>query len=87
MEASEREELLDAMSFVAFKEAADRLSEEGNDVLRMLDVATASWGIPAEEAYSEAAGVDSLSEREQMIIHAYVARQTLINHFRNEEAE
>jgi hypothetical protein len=40
MEGWEKEELLDAMSFVAFKEAADRLSDQGNEVLRMLDVAT-----------------------------------------------
>jgi hypothetical protein len=29
MEGWERQELLDAMSFVAFEEAADRLSEQG----------------------------------------------------------
>ena len=85
MEGWQREELLDAMSFVAFKEAADRLSEQGNEVLRMLDVATSEWAIPAEEAFSEATGIDSLSKRDQMIITAYIARETLINSFRQEE--
>jgi hypothetical protein len=75
------EELLDAMSFVAFKEAADRLSEQGNDVLSMLDVATNEWAVPAEEAFSEATGIDSLSKRVQMIITAYIARETLIDSF------
>lgn len=87
MEEWEREELLDAMSYVAFKEAADRLSEDGNEVLRMLDAATHEWAIPADEAFSEAAGMDSLSKREQMIIIAYIARETLINSFRQEEDE
>jgi hypothetical protein len=73
------------MSFVAFKEATDRLGEEGNEVLSMLDVATNKWAIPAEEAFSEATGIDSLSKRDQMVITAYIARETLINSFRQEE--
>jgi hypothetical protein len=74
LEGWQREELPDAMSFVAFEEAADRLSEEGNEVLRMLDVATNEWAIPAEETFSEATGIDSLPKRDQMIIAAYIAR-------------
>jgi hypothetical protein len=51
MEAWERGEMLDAMSFAAFKEAADQRSEEGKEVLRMLEAATTTtWGLPAEEA-------------------------------------
>jgi hypothetical protein len=84
MEEWQRQELLDAMSFVAFKEATDRLSEQGNEVLSMLDVATKEWAIPADEAFSEAAGIDSLSKRDQMIITAYIARETLISRFRQE---
>jgi hypothetical protein len=57
MEGWERDELLDAMSFVAFKEAAGRLGEQGNEVLSMLGVATNKWAIPAEEAFSEATGI------------------------------
>jgi hypothetical protein len=74
MEGWHRDEPLNAMSFVAFKEAADSLSEEGNEVLRMLDVATNEWAIPVEEAFSEATGIDSLSKRDQLIITAYIAR-------------
>jgi hypothetical protein len=85
LEGWEREELLDAMSFAAFKEASDRLSEEGNEILGMLDTATTVWEIPAPEAFDEAAGVDKLSEREQMIIFAYIARESLIDSFRQEE--
>jgi hypothetical protein len=85
MKGWQRDELLDAMSFVAFKEAADRLSEQGNEVLRMLDAAKKKWAIPLDEAFSEATGIDGLSKRDQIIITAYIARETLINLFRQEE--
>jgi hypothetical protein len=85
MEEWEKQALLDGMSFAAFQEASDRLSEEGKEVLRMLDAATTTWDIPPVDAFDEAAGVDGLSEREQMIIFAYIARESLIDSFRQEE--
>jgi hypothetical protein len=87
VERRETEDLLDAMSYVAFKEASDRLSEEGKEVLRMLDAATTTWEIPAPDALGEAAGVDRLPEKEQMIIFSYIARESLIDSFREEEEE
>jgi hypothetical protein len=53
----------------------------------MLDEATTTWEIPAPEAFGEAAGVDRLSEREQMVILAYIARVSLIDSFRQEGDE
>lgn len=79
----ERDALLDAMSLAAYTTAAKNLSRPGREALSRLDSARkAAEHSNALDAYVEANGTASLSERDKSVIEAYLARRTLIEHFR-----
>ncbi len=78
------QELLFAMSIATREEALERLSDEGRELLGMIeDVARASE-ISVLDAWVEARATATLSEREKDVLMAYVARMTLIEHFERE---
>jgi hypothetical protein len=79
----ERDALLDAMSLAAYTTATTNLSGPGRAALRRLDSARkAAKHSNVLDAYVEANGTASLSERDKSVIEAYLARRTLIEHFR-----
>jgi hypothetical protein len=78
------QELLFAMSLGAREEATRRLSEEGRDVLEMIDLVSRTNGLSVVEAWAEARATATLSEREKDVLMAYVARVSLIEHFHSQ---
>ena len=79
----ERDALLDAMSLAAYTTAATNLSRPGRGALSRLESARkAAEHSNVLDAYVEANGTASLSERDKSVIEAYLARRTLIEHFR-----
>jgi pyrroline-5-carboxylate reductase len=83
----EQEELLLAMSAVARDEALKHLSDAGCEVLEMMEYTSSNAGLSITDAYVEASATASLSERDQDIIKAYLARRTLIEAFSEETIE
>jgi hypothetical protein len=80
----DRDELLQTMSFVAYMEAQNRLSNEGEEMLRML-AATESTDLDIVEAYRESAAFDALAPDDQTAIEVWLARETLIDEFKTFE--
>jgi hypothetical protein len=64
----EQEELLQAMSLVAREGAHEHLSEQGREVLEMMEYASRNLGTSIADAYVEASATASLSERDKDII-------------------
>ena len=82
----QREEFLDAMSFAAFHEAHLRLSEEGHEVLKMMDEAATHYGLSYVQSYQDANGIDALEAEDVHTFEILVARMSLIEHFQKEVA-
>jgi hypothetical protein len=72
------QELLFAMSLAAQDEARQRLSEEGQDFLDMINLVSRTSKISVVDAWVEARATATLSEREKDVLTAYVARMSLI---------
>lgn len=75
------QELLFAMSLAAQDEARQRLSEEGQDILDMINLVSRTSKIYVVDAWVEARATATLSEREKDVLTAYVARISLIEAF------
>jgi hypothetical protein len=75
------QELLFAMSLAAKGEAEQRLSEEGRDVLEMIELASRNPEFSVVDAWVEARATATLSEREKEALSVYVARMSLIEAF------
>ncbi len=74
------------MRMVAGDEAHKHLSEAGSEVLEMMQYASRNLGTSIAEAYVEASATASLSERDQDITKAYLARRSLIEAYSGEAA-
>ena len=77
----ERDELLLAMYLAARDNALEHLSEEGRGVLEMVEYASRHTGLAVEDAWAEARATSRLSEHDQDLIKAFVARVSLIDAF------
>jgi hypothetical protein len=76
-----RDELLLAMYLAARDNALEHLSREGREVLEMVEHASRHTGLAVEDAWAEARATSRLSERDQDLIKAFVARVSLIDAF------
>ena len=70
------EALLTGMALTAWSEAERRLSEQGMEVLRMVDHAIDALGV---EAWNLAENAERLPAHEIQVIEVYLARKTLID--------
>jgi hypothetical protein len=80
-EMDDAQELLFAMTLAAQGEARQHLSEEGYDVLEMINLVSRTSEVSVVDAWVEARATATLSERDRDILMAYVARMSLIERF------
>jgi hypothetical protein len=80
----ERTDLLFAMYIAARNNALEHLSEEGRDVLEMVVYAGRHTGLAVNDAWAEAHATSRLSEYDQVLLKAFVARVSLIDAFSEE---
>ncbi len=70
-ELVERSEVIEELQFTAIVATEERLTEEGQEVFKMLLVAV-EQGIPILTAYEDANGIDRLGDREIRAIENFV---------------
>jgi hypothetical protein len=76
-----RDELLFAMYLAARDNAREHLSEAGREVLEMVEYASRHTGLGVTDAWREASATSRLSEYDNDILKAFVARVSLIDAF------
>jgi hypothetical protein len=82
----DRDEFLSHMGLAARIDARDRLSADGEEVLRMLDTAMSS-GLGAIEAVEESKAFKGLNDDDQAVLDIYLARVTMLDWYENYEPE